>query len=139
MPNTRTLQAARCVVLLITILVLSSGCATTRARFGAAWGKAWQEYKEANPRQYPATRRQKYIKEHPGLRAKTQEAIRGGFITVGMTTEEVRASWGNPNAHRERISGYNTYTQWRYGKYRYRYNLYVLFFVHDRLQSWQEG
>lgn len=41
--------------------------------------------------------REIYIKSHPELDTITKEDIRNGTIRVGMTTEQVKASWGYPD------------------------------------------
>lgn len=57
--------------------------------------------------------RQKYLTSHPNTEPSIRQAILDNRIMVGMTCDEVRASWGSPME----ISGGgygNSYEHWRY-------------------------
>ena len=50
----------------------------------------------------PQTRRQDYVDEHPDLSADISSSILKGEIAKGMSREDVRAAWGDPE--RETLS-----------------------------------
>jgi hypothetical protein len=61
----------RTTIILTTLLILA-GCATA------------------------AQRRQNYVNDHPDLPPAIAEAVIEGRIMEGMSTEDVRAAWGEP-------------------------------------------
>lgn len=44
----------------------------------------------------PPVRRVELIADHPEWESKTVKIINEGFLLKGMTTDQVRASWGRP-------------------------------------------
>ena len=42
-----------------------------------------------------------YVKNHPGLDRRTRKLIKDGFVGMGMTEKDVRASLGDPDAERK--------------------------------------
>lgn len=78
-----------------------------------------------------AAEREKYIASKPSLDSEFQDAIRGGRVRIGMSTEDVAASWGEPR--RKNMSGgaYGKHEQWVYLGNKY------LYFENGKLTSWQ--
>jgi len=67
------------------------------------------------------SRRDDYISTHPGLDPEIAEAIREGRITEGMTEDDVRAAWGDPERETVTVAEGGTSKIWAYdtpiGKY----------------------
>lgn len=57
--------------------------------------------------------RESYILEHPELTSRIRGLIRNGLIDVGMSKEEVLASWGKPDSKKE-TSKYDADEMWYY-------------------------
>lgn len=57
---------------------------------------------------------EKYVKEHPELSEDTKKNILNETITIGMTEEQVMASWGKPDDIEIFSSEYNSYKRWIY-------------------------
>lgn len=62
--------------------------------------------------------RHDYVRTHPGLEPKTRSAILDGRIFLGMSTNEVAASWGRP----AKINDYGNTEKWVYGYHDWSYN-----------------
>ncbi len=75
-------------------------------------------------------RRVGYVESHNTLNKKTSELILEGKISLGMTPDQVRASWGPPNDINETVGAWGVHAQWVYG------SQYV-YFENDVLTSWQ--
>lgn len=75
-------------------------------------------------------RREVYVAEHPGLDEQTQNAIVAGKVRMGMTQNQVYASWGGPHSINESVNARGTREQWVYP---HNY----LYFKNGRLESWQ--
>jgi hypothetical protein len=86
--------------ILLCGLALMGGCASTSRPMvpftGPKGGQytAWEERYLWNLEQYRVEFRQHYAETTPGLSDAQRKNIAEGKITVGMTTEMVRASWG---------------------------------------------
>lgn len=76
-------------------------------------------------------RRIEAIEQHPEWSEDALMAICKGKIFVGMTREQVIASWGRPEEINESVGVWGTHEQWVY----YRHYLY---FENGRLTGWQE-
>jgi len=90
--------------LILTALVLV-GCATSR--FEACNGM-WDAYERQ-----VCEGQHLYIAGHADIDDSTRQAILGGKVRLGMTSEQVRASWGPP----WRVNRYHAgrREQWVYG------------------------
>lgn len=79
-------------------------------------------------------RRQQYVESNPELPAKTVEYILAGKIVIGMTKEQVEASWGQPRDVNRTVGSWGVHEQWIYGSYAGCY----LYFEEGILTSWQD-
>jgi hypothetical protein len=59
--------------------------------------------------------RRQYVLEHPGLKADIKEVISKGELTLGMSTNDVLATWGQPADKKEYRSASGEFTEWIYG------------------------
>lgn len=75
-------------------------------------------------------RRTKYVKTHPDLAPAINKAIRAGKVRLGMTHDEVRASWGPPK------NATNTFSK-SGGGHVWHFYKRVLFFEDGRLVKWE--
>ncbi|MFH1037299.1 MAG: hypothetical protein V1789_01330 [PVC group bacterium] len=62
----------------------------------------------------PHQRRQDYVDEHPGLSGDLAKAIMEGRIAEGMTADDVRASWGDPDRETLSITESGNQEIWSY-------------------------
>jgi len=87
------------------------------------------------------TFRERYVNSHPGLDDKTREAILKGQIFIGMTAEQVEASWGSPDKIHKSVGATWSREQWVYGGLKPAGN-YVrptyVYFEKDRVTGWQK-
>jgi len=75
-------------------------------------------------------RRKKYVEEHPALKPEFVDVILKGTVCLGMSREDVQASWGPPNRVFEQASITGKLEQWQYS------NMY-LYFQDGVLTTWQ--
>lgn len=61
-----------------------------------------------------AQRRQEYVNDHPDLQSAIAAAIIEGRVMEGMTTDDVRASWGDPERTTRAISEAGEQDTWSY-------------------------
>jgi hypothetical protein len=84
--------------------------------------------------------RESYVKEHPELDGKTKKAILAEKIIIGMSKEEVIASWGNPHDINKSVGSWGVHEQWVYGYW--SYNVFIptsyLYFENEKLTGWQQ-
>lgn len=106
-------------------LILVSGCTTQQE---------WDTWKKIT--QHPQERRQQYINANPELSAKTVELILAGQIALGMTSEEVEASWGHPYPVNRSVGSWGTHEQWVFRVS--RYTTHYLYFEGGILTSWSD-
>lgn len=71
------------------------------------------------------------ITNHPEWTKETCKDVSNGTISMGMTKDQVRASWGVPSDINRTVTEYGGSEQWVYGSSRYVY------FDGDRLTGWQ--
>jgi len=90
-------------------------------------------------------RRRQYVSQHPELSQKVKQAILRGEIFLGMTREQVEASWGKPHSINRSIGIWGTHEQWVYGYKKYYgagvsgfVPTHYLYFENGILTSWQE-
>lgn len=118
-------------ILLIVMTILLSGCFTSQAERAE---QVRAEHKR---------RRNAYVESHPKAHEKMKETILKGLILIGMTEEEVIASWGFPQKSNRSVNSQGVFKQWCYGLYRtvgYQKILYVhtyAYFQNGKLVSWQ--
>jgi len=74
--------------------------------------------------------RQAYVDAHPEMEDGAKRAILEERIRVGMTPEQVTASWGRPELKNINDGAYGRREQWVYPSSQY------LYFVHGKLESW---
>jgi hypothetical protein len=60
-------------------------------------------------------RRQSYAQSHPDLEQAIRSAIFNRRIIIGMTQEQVTASWGRPQRIKRYVYSFGVYQQWIYG------------------------
>jgi hypothetical protein len=61
------------------------------------------------------------------------QAIKDGKIFIGMTKEQVRASWGPPDRSNRSVGSWGVHEQWIYGDFGP-----YLYFENNKLSSWQD-
>jgi hypothetical protein len=87
-------------------------------------------------------RREQYVASHPNLPKRHKLAIVAGEILLGMTSEQVRLSWGlddfdaeQPRINRT-VTRFGSRAQWVFGDFDDRLYLY---FDDDILTAWQDS
>lgn len=78
-------------------------------------------------------RREAYVNNHPELSTRMEALILNGSITIGMTEEQARVSWGSPDHINRSVGSWGVHEQWVYGRYSHNY----LYFENGILTSWQ--
>jgi len=78
-----------------------------------------------------AMRREWYCRTHTDLSPQTAKAIICGELLIGMTPEQVRASWGQPTKVNQTMTSEGLREQWVYASTRYAY------FREGVLAAWQ--
>ena len=58
--------------------------------------------------------RQRYVNDNPELKSEIKKAILRGDVIVGMTKEQVYASWATPIYKGEKKENGTTYEYWTY-------------------------
>ena len=80
---------------------------------------------------YQKTRREQYISANPSTDSNIKNEILNGRVLIGMTKDEVVASWGKPDHINSTVTRSADREQWVY------YGTY-LYFDGDRLTSYQQ-
>lgn len=117
--------------LLLTIyLLLVGGCSvSTQSDFIRRTDDALKEYMTGEG----------YVKWHPNTDENIKNCILSGQITIGMTKEQVFASWGKPWRIHKSVGSWGIHEQWRYGHYFSSGSvIYYLHFENGILTSWQK-
>ena len=70
-------------------------------------------------------------KKHPDWPEEIWDLIKKGKIRLGMTKEQVRLSWGQPNDINRSVGPWGIHEQWVYGSQ-------YLYFENGILTSWQD-
>ena len=81
--------------------------------------------------------RQDYVNAHQELDASIKARILEGNVTLGMTQEQVIASWGKPHDINRSAGEWGVHEQWVYGR-NAKGNITYLYFENGRLTSWQD-
>lgn len=79
--------------------------------------------------------REEMINRHPEWPQGVQWKVRGGEIAIGMTEEQVKASWGKPNDYNRTVTKYGSREQWIYGVFP---SCTYIYFNDGVLTSWQD-
>lgn len=58
--------------------------------------------------------RQAFVQNNPSMDIKTLDAIKAGRVLIGMTQDQVKASWGVPSDVNRTTSTYGVKEQWIY-------------------------
>jgi hypothetical protein len=82
-------------------------------------------------------RREFYVGKHPEINQRFKELILNGQIAIGMTEEQVLASWGWPWDSNKTVGQWGIYEQWIYGSISYG-SMTFLYFENGSLTSWQD-
>lgn len=89
-----------------------------------------------------ARRRNWYVANTPSLPVRIRETILEGSLVLGMTEEQVLASWGWPRDTNRTVAAFGTMEQWVYGYYIAERNgvtyTHFLYFNDGLLTSWQD-
>jgi hypothetical protein len=89
----------------ITLMVLSLfGCTSTNKNFSE------NSYKNPKPNKEI---REEYVSIHPELNPRISGLIKSGIVGIGMSKEEVTASWGRPD-HIKKTSEFGADEIWYY-------------------------
>ncbi len=73
--------------------------------------------------------REKYVSQHPDIKEETKKDIIQGLVSIGMSKDQVRASWGPPSRQGESITTFAHLEHWVY------YDSYVIYFENDKVSS----
>ena len=79
----------------------------------------------------PDERRKVYVQKNKQLSVDFKKAILSGKVILGMTPEDVSASWGKPEDVNKSGGAWGVHEQWVYGLKTY------LYFENDKLTNWQ--
>jgi len=89
-----------------------------------------------------AMRRPDYLNARPELPPETRKAILAGKVFVGMTKEEVIASWRKPYDINPSVGSWGVHEQWIYGHYDYYHGYFkttnYLYLENSKLTGWQD-
>ena len=77
-------------------------------------------------------RRELYVQAHPELADRVKSAVLKGNITLGLSCDDTRASWGAPTKIHRTVGTYGVHEQWIYG------DTYI-YFENGILTSWQDS
>ncbi|MCH8029979.1 MAG: hypothetical protein IH874_08625 [Candidatus Dadabacteria bacterium] len=86
--------------------------------------------------------RENYVNAHTELDSRTKQAILNGKIFVGMTQEQVLASWGRPGEYgiggiNRSVGSLGVHELWIYYDYKHMPWFY-LYFDNGTLTSWEK-
>jgi hypothetical protein len=62
-------------------------------------------------------RRQSYARSHPDLEQAIRSAIFNRRVIIGMTQEQVTATWSLPQRVKRNVYSFGVYEQWIYGSW----------------------
>lgn len=82
----------------------------------------------------PALVRAEIVRRNPGWPAKVKRDVLKGEVHIGMTAEQVRASWGHPRDVNKTVTRSTVREQWVYGS---GLSGTYLYFEDGVLESWQ--
>jgi len=117
-------------ILFIIAIFLIQGCAEF-IDLQEAKHKIKEEQKLANQR------RNEYVNNHPELDSEMKLAILNGKVFLGMTSEQISASWGKPKTINRSVYTWGIQEQWVYGNPIYKSQ--YLYLENDTLTSFQDS
>jgi hypothetical protein len=104
-------------------IVIDNSCEKAKAKFVAEKNKREKE-KQVRVRK----EEERKTKESEARKAKIdqfpihiQNAINQGSVLIGMTQEQAKLAWGNPNHINRTITKFGVSEQWVYGEHNYLY------------------
>lgn len=77
-------------------------------------------------------KRKEYVEKNNSLTDVVKKAILAEKVVIGMTKEDVEASWGKPKDINRTVGSWGVHEQWVYGSSNY------LYFEDGKLTSWQD-
>lgn len=89
----------------------------------------------------PEQRRRDYLEEHAGLEERIASTIREGKVAIGMSCDEVRASWGEPDQVVQSVGKESVDEIWTYDAYHeYQANTgpVIVNFLAGKVTSWTD-
>lgn len=96
---------------------------------------SWLERRQIEEEEKTRQRRTQFVNNNPGLSEANKERILNGNISIGMTKDMVRASWGEPNDINRTLRANYTREQWIYGR---TSNRKYIYFENDILTTIQD-
>ena len=127
------MKALHCLILALTL----TGCANMPPLTSAEAHRRQQQRNEAKESAIEQ-RKVIFIGSHPELTDEMIALIRDGKIKIGMTEDEVRASWGEGTENHS-VSESGTSDQWIYhSSFVNSVTGTYLYFTNGRLTSWHD-
>ncbi len=129
----------RKTLVFISIALIVSGCASVE---GPVSKKHYSSKESLEYLQEVLTfNRKRYVQNHPNLKANLKRAISEGRIMKGMTKEQAKASWGEPDITYRSVTNNIIIEQWVYkdniDNVNFEKRDYYLNFRGGVLGSWQ--
>lgn len=119
------------LILILFVMIMIQGCSLRSLRY--AWDP--RVYAEDKVEKEKA-RRETYVNSHSNINRKIEQNIIAGKISLGMTKNDVLASWGHPYDTYQTSGKWGRYDQWIYNE-RIDERLYV-YFENGKLSSWSD-
>jgi len=83
--------------------------------------------------------RQELISRHPEWTTEMKTLVEEGKINIGMTEEQVLASWGRPKKINKNVGTWGVFEQWEYEAPSPSYSvIYYVYFENGVVASWQK-
>lgn len=118
------------MILLVIVVFVLTGCITSEGL-----KKLPEEKLRYSAGFYAAnTYRQEIASRHPEWDENIKQNILKGKVSIGMTGQQVRASWGDPYKINRTVTKSGSHEQWIYGVYKAIY----LYFDNGILTSFQD-
>ncbi|MCH2450559.1 MAG: DUF2845 domain-containing protein [Gracilimonas sp.] len=76
---------------------------------------SWLEKQIIEEKEKTSQRRSQFVNNNPQLNEEDKDRILNGYISIGMTKDMVRASWGEPDDINRTLRENYTREQWIYG------------------------
>ena len=82
--------------------------------------------------------RRELVKRHPEWQRTIKELIEEGQIKIGMSKEQILASWGTPDKVNKNVGSWGVIEQWIYEGYISEYGIsYYVYVENGVVTSWQ--
>jgi hypothetical protein len=137
-------MAVRNIPYIIAVAALLCGCDTTptpaqpsesekaMSELDASVKSEMEKLRPENIAAEAKHRHDDYVNAHPELEQRMRDVILSGKIEIGMTAEQVQASWGDPPAGvNSTVTANGKFEQWVYGNH-------YLYFENGILTAFQE-